>query len=205
MTEGASRPVPVATDLALRAEGPGRAYVGSMATSLPVPPRPLLATLCADLSAHLPGIVGEWRALIDARARHGTPAAVVDGQDDPSELTRVVLDAALCIDRGSADYERALRTLLRVAGQHGATTRAQGAERDAVFTEYETLREAVWRHVRPLAISESGAAIVQVDDTLSVAIRASLQGYHRAELETSGQWTGAVQNLLDEALARRGA
>ena len=175
-----------------------------MAISSAAPP-PLLATLCADLNAHLPDIVEEWQALIDARLRHGTPTTVVAPEGDLSELTHVVLDAALCADREPAEYERALRALLRVAAHHGATARAKGADREAVFTEYETLREAVWRHVRPMAVTESGVAIVRVDDTLSIAVRASLQGYHRRELEASGRWTAATQGLLDEALARKNA
>lgn len=161
-----------------------------------------MASLCEDLARHVPKIVERWAALVEARAQHGLPSGPLVGEE-PSELTRAVLDAALCAPNDAAAYADALRTVVRLAARHGALSRMRDLDRDALFTEYEVLREAVWRHVRPLAATESAGVIVRVDDTLSIATRASLQGYHRPELEASGRWTSAIEALVQEALAGR--
>ena len=161
-----------------------------------------VASLCEDLGRHVPEIVERWAALVAARARHGLPSGALVGEET-SALTRAVLDAALCAPNDSAAYADAVRTLVRLAARHGALSRMRSLDRDALFTEYDVLREAVWRHVRPLAVTESAGVIVRVDDMLSIATRASLQGYHRPELEASGRWAGAIEALVQEALVSR--
>ena len=170
--------------------------------------------LCDVLKVGTPEVIGLWED-----ASHQQPWLLLpehDRVDHIPEVIECVADAVLC-EQPTRD---GLLRLAQIAAKHGEDRIAQGMPDILVLNEYHLLRDAIWAFFRRLAHSRydgSGAgrvgaeaaasaprptaaaeAILRVDTALTVATRASLLGYHRAHLERSGRWEGAMERLVDE-------
>ena len=108
-----------------------------------------------------------------------------------SVITRVI-DCAL------SDATRDLRVeaMIGAACAHGESRRAQGIPVDSLFREYDVLRSATWGQLTTLAASPTSyGAIFVIDGLLSVATRATVLGYHRAEMHANGLWASHLDEL----------
>lgn len=95
----------------------------------------------------------------------------------------------------------AVARLVDDAVAEGESARARGLDAEALMEEYAMLRQAFWRVLREGAhVSESDAeAITRVDAVTTVAIRASLLGHSRPQLEQAQRWSSMREQLLSEA------
>jgi hypothetical protein len=69
---------------------------------------------------------------------------------------------------------------------------------DSLFTEYDHIRTATWKHLKDLVDSPTSYdAIFVIDGLLSIASRGTVLGFHRAEMEANGLWTKHRDELKD--------
>lgn len=157
---------------------------------------PDYSALCGTLSQRVPEIMVEWSALTTEEPWFSLPP-----DERVDSLPRVVLAmvrASLCSPSDSAT----LREHVWAAAEHGATRREQAFPQELVFTEYYLLREAIWRYLQKVApVSEATSAILRLDHAITLATRASIQGYHRRELTRMGRWPAAIDAIAAEAVA----
>ena len=96
----------------------------------------------------------------------------------PAVITALV-GASLSEPR-SADRHRAK---VQAAADHGRQRRLAGIDHEVIFQEYYGVRNALWAVVRPRYSEARGAeAMLRMDSAISVALRASLLGYHEFRL-----------------------
>src|SRR3712207_1473331 len=71
------------------------------------------------------------------------------------------------------------RVKVAAAAEHGRQRRESGFDDDVVFQEYYGIRNALWKLIRPSFPGWRGAeAMLRLDTAISVALRASLVGFH---------------------------
>lgn len=154
--------------------------------------------LCDDPNVLVPEILAEWQGIAQEEPWLELPEQ--HRFNSLPDVTYGLLDVALC----RTDDPAAIREKLDAAASHGWTRREQGFPQELVLTEYYLLREAIWRVLRRRWPDEAAEAVFRVDTVLSVATRASLAGYHRAELEALGRWPAALERLVASSpLAQR--
>ncbi len=108
-----------------------------------------------------------------------------------SVITRVI-DCAM----SSASREERVNALLQAAANHGASRRKQNMDVESLFTEYDRLRAATWRHLKDLVEGPTSYdAIFVIDGLISVASRATALGYHREEMQLTGLWGKQIEEL----------
>ena len=96
----------------------------------------------------------------------------------PAVITALV--GASLSEPGSADRHRAK---VKAAAEHGRQRRRAGFEQEVIFQEYYGIRNALWAVVRPRYSEARGAeAMLRMDSAISVALRASLLGFHENRL-----------------------
>jgi hypothetical protein len=151
--------------------------------------------ICEDLKANVNRIVQEWYHLV-----HAAPWVSMPPGTSIDHLPPVVLgiaEAALC---APADME-AHRQKVWAAAKHGQDRRRQGYEEPLIFQEYHYLRQAIWNYLRQ-AHPESETvmkAIFRIDTAIQLAITASIQGYHREELEQQGHWPQIIETIVGDS------
>ena len=158
--------------------------------------------ICRALLVGKLEILGHWRALSDGSLWLQHPPSDRDPVDSDQELIVRTIEASVC---EPAD-EEAHRNKVWAAAAYGEQRRAQGLSEASLLTECSLLRQAFWSHIRglPLSAEDALAAVSQIDMAISLATMAALYGYHRQELEGSGQWPSRVEELVGEsALLRR--
>jgi hypothetical protein len=76
--------------------------------------------------------------------------------------------------------------------------RSQNQSETAIFQDYEDLRARIWDRVRHSRLRPSVAAdmILSLDAAISLAIAASLRGFHREVLSRSGDWSHVIDGLV---------
>ena len=161
-----------------------------------------MGTLCDDLPGHVAKIVKEWD-LFSRRESQLAQLPTGHRWDSLPKTTNGLLEASLCRPQDAATQ----RELVSAALEHGQDRRADGVSPDVIFAEYSVLHYAIWHHFQQVM---SGGmrldAILKIDMSISLATRASLSGYHRAEMEATGSWAGIIDYLIGEALVfSRGA
>lgn len=98
--------------------------------------------------------------------------------------------------------EQLHRDKVLAAAQHGEERRGQGIPTEAIFREYHFLRVSLWRYLERVLLDEDRTrleAITRIDLAITIACRASLYGYHRQELQESGDWPQRVEQLASES------
>lgn len=147
-------------------------------------------------------IVGHWRALSEGSTWLRLPPSDQGHVDLVPEVVVGIIEASLC---APADME-AHRKKVWAAAAHGEQRRTQGLSETTLLSEFSLLRQAFWSHIRGLPVSSADAleAVSRIDMAISLATMASLYGYHREELEGSGQWPSRIEQLVgDSPLLRR--
>ena len=147
--------------------------------------------LCADPNALVPEVMAEWQALASEEPWHTLPNA--HRFDSLPDLVAGLLDASVCQPNDRAAY----RAKLEAAATHGSTRRTQGFAHDLLLTEHYLLREAIWRVLRRRYPDDATTLVLRVDSAVTAATRASLHGFHRAEIERAGRWPAVIDELAD--------
>ncbi len=151
-----------------------------------------------SIKEHLPEILDDWQAsATECEPWHSLPLEA--RLDNLPDVISTLVDVAL-----SARPSRTLRLAeVRTAAEHGEHRLQMGVHEDALFTEYGLLRIAITRFVRDhFPPPDAQRAVVRLSTSTTIALAASLWGYHRKELEERGEWPKAVEQLADTWLAR---
>lgn len=153
-----------------------------------------MKSLCEELSDHVSEIVMDWEGVTRTEPWLLLPKGY--GIDHLPEVAEALIEAAICAPK----RQEAQRKLIRDSAKHGHDRREQQFGQDNVLVEYQLLRAAMEILLRRVAGPERAArALIQVDAAISIATRASLFGYHRAELEKSGRWPAILDELVGES------
>ena len=156
-------------------------------------PTPPSLPLCEDPNALVPEVMGAWQALAAAEPWLSLPDE--HRFDSLPDVVSHLLDAALCQPNDATAY----RAKVEVAAKHGTDRRVRGFEQDLLFAEFHLLRGAIWDVVRRHYPAAVDGALLRVDAAISAATRASLYGFHRAELQRAGQWPGILERIVSES------
>ncbi len=148
------------------------------------------AELYPLLLAEVPEIMADWD-----RDTTALPWSALEESERQNNLASVITRV---IDCAMSDASRDLRVdaLIAAACSHGECRRTQEMEVASLFREYDLLRAATWGHLsRIIESPTSFSAIFVIDGLLSVATRATVLGYHRAEMTANGLWTSHREEL----------
>lgn len=144
------------------------------------------------LLAELAEIMADWDRSTDALPWSGLEASV--RQNNLSGVITRVIDCAM----SPAPREERVNALIDAACSHGECRRRQGVDVQSLFTEYDHIRTATWKHLRHLAEPPTSYdAIFVIDGLLSVASRGTVLGYHQAEMKANGLWTKQRDELKE--------
>jgi hypothetical protein len=79
------------------------------------------------------------------------------------------------------------RDKVHAAAEHGRQRRKAGFDDEVIFQEYYGIRNALWTLIRPrYPDTRAAEAMLRMDTAISVALRASLVGFHEESLLQSG-------------------
>jgi hypothetical protein len=162
------------------------ASVGDTYSNVPI--------LCDGLDANISAIVDEWKRLTDRPPWNTLPESEWVNHLPP--LLRAMIAGVIC-NHGSHE---ARRNVIEKALVHGAHRRAHGLTVEIILEEQAELRTATWHFltgkVDSVATSGILGEILRLDAAVSVATLASITGFHRAEVERTGEWNDTVAKLL---------
>lgn len=130
--------------------------------------------ICNEVKDHVPEILRDREALTRDQPWLALPT---DARlDHIPQLVEALVDACVCAETDRATREHAVRTAM----EHGVQRRDHGFEDDLLFREYHLLREAIWRGMQKRRRKDHAAfdAIARIDAGITVATRASLEGFH---------------------------
>jgi hypothetical protein len=148
-----------------------------------------------------PGSIDLTAVVADAadslRRRFGeaeAPESSAAGKDAAAVLVSRLCELAL---EWPGDESMRRRLVLGAVG-HGALRRAQDQSEAVIFQDYEALRERIWSRVRRSGLRPAVAAdvILSLDAAISLAVAASLRGFHRETLSRSGDWSLVIERLV---------
>lgn len=148
----------------------------------------------AALYPLLLGQVGEIMADWDLSTQE-LPWVAIEKAERQNNLASVITRV---IDCAMSDATRDVRVdaLIASACSHGESRRAQGLDVPTLFREYDLLRSATWGQLSMMVGSPTSySAIFVIDGLLSIATRATVLGYHRAEMEANGLWSTHLEEL----------
>jgi len=150
------------------------------------------AILYPMLLGEIPGIMEEWDRNTDE-----LPWAGLESSSKQNNLVSVLTRIVDCAMSSASRSER-VNALVQAAANHGASRHKQGVEVEVLFTEYDKLRAATWRHLKDLVEAPTSFdAIFVIDGLLSIASRATALGYHRVEMERRGLYAKHLEDLKD--------
>lgn len=153
--------------------------------------------LCLELKQHADDVIALWESLAVSEPWLLLPQQ--DRVDHLPDVIRAISDAALC----TAGATVPLRELTDLCVVHGLHRAEQGVPDHVIPMEYDLLRRATWiflrRHSKVAEGQTDVTAILRVDAAISVAMRAAIIGYHRPQLELSGRWPSAIEDLAAES------
>jgi hypothetical protein len=113
----------------------------------------------------------------------------------PTVITSLV--RASLSDPGNVERHRAK---VSAAAEHGRQRRKSGFEDDTIFQEYYGIRNGLWAVVRPRYSGARGAeAMLRMDSAISVALRASLLGYHEDHMPAGVDAQARLDSLALES------
>lgn len=150
------------------------------------------ARLYPLLLAELDEIMADWDRSTDALPWSGLEASV--RQNNLSGVITRVIDCAM----SSASREERVEALIDASCSHGDCRRRQGVDVQSLFTEYDHVRTATWKHLKNLVDAPTSYdAIFVIDGLLSIASRGTVLGYHREEMEANGLWAKHREELKE--------
>lgn len=116
----------------------------------------------------------------------------------PPDLTGV-LEAMVAVV--AAPTSRASAELVDIAIALGEQRRLAGVAVERVMDDYAVLRQVLWRvlHDLPSGTDLQVDALTRFDARTTLALRASLLGHSRPQLERTGRWTQVRRELDEEA------
>ena len=153
-----------------------------------------MQTAARYLLAHIDDVLAEWNALWIEEPWICLPER--ERLDDLPRLITTVVEAALLEPH---EIERH-RAMVAAAAEHGRQRRSAGLEEDVIFQEAYGLRNAIACIVRRvLADQRMEQAMLRIDSALTVALQASLLGFHEAGLPAGRDWTGQLEALARES------
>jgi hypothetical protein len=154
-----------------------------------------MQTLCEDLRTNVSEIVCTWQELLQKQPWFLHPK---DSRNDTLPLVVIELvNAALC----ESASEEAHRRKVLAAAELGWLRRESDLPEHVMFTEFHVLRQAIWYYLdRKHGPSEQvSQAIFRIDAAITLAINASLWGYHRAEIEGLGKWDEGIHRIIQSS------
>jgi len=159
--------------------------------------------ICDALKAHIPEILQEWRHITDEEPWSSLPEG--HRLDNLPQVAIGLFEASICDPADAQLHAEKVEAAVR----HGEQRRAHGLPETVLLSEYYLLREAIWRYLkRNFPAADAGEAVLRIDNSIMLATRATLLGYHRQELEAQGRWPSPVETLVRESpllqKARRG-
>ena len=122
-----------------------------------------------------------------------------------NNLHTVVVAVAELALRPSEGAPERCRSMLHAAAEHGEERLREGFDDSLLFRELYLLRTAIWHYVHqhPAGSSAEGfEAILRIDGALTLAVRASVRGFHRPTYETRGEWPHVIDGMECEWNAR---
>ena len=150
------------------------------------------AKLYPLLLAEVDEIMADWNRSTEKLPWSGLEASVK--QNNLSGVITRVIDCAM----SPASREQRVEALIDAACSHGDCRRGQGVDVQSLFSEYDHVRTATWRHLKNLADAPTSYdAIFVIDGLLSVATRGTVLGYHRKEMEANGLWAKHREELKE--------
>ncbi len=148
------------------------------------------AKLYPLLLAEMDEIMADWDRSTDSLPWSALHAS--ERQNDLAGVITRVIDCAM----SAAPREERVDALIAAACGHGQFRRRQSVDVHSIFTEYDVVRTATWRHLKTLVgAPTSYDAIFVIDGLLSVATRGTVLGFHRKEMEANGLWEKHLQEL----------
>lgn len=131
--------------------------------------------LIVEVGERIPDILSDWLTLTGTHPWLQLPDEL--DLDHLPDLVHALIDTCVGRDRDGDPKRRVVEAGL-MHGQHRAR---QDYPDHLLFREYHLLREAIWRgmHRRHPQERQTVSAISRIDAAITVATRASLQGYHR--------------------------
>ncbi|MGH7662791.1 MAG: hypothetical protein ACRENI_00610 [Gemmatimonadaceae bacterium] len=150
--------------------------------------------LCGDLRTHVEEILEDWQEATQEEPWLSLPRE--HRIDHLPAVVRGLIDVALC----GPSSEAAHRAMVEASAKRGSDRRDQGTQQELVFTEHYLLRKAMQRYLERVAGPERASdALIRIDMAISLATRASLQGYHRRELERMDRWPAVLDLIVSES------
>jgi hypothetical protein len=138
-------------------------------------------------------IMTDWEIVGQLEPWHRIPPNL--DQDHLPEMITAIADAAL---RTFFDHAER-RDLAWVAARHGEHRASQGVSEEVLSREYQLLRWALWRRLKPKGSpAEASEAIIRIDSALTLAHGASLRGFHRPAIEQTGDWKKVMAEYIDQ-------
>jgi hypothetical protein len=108
-----------------------------------------------------------------------------------SVITRVI-DCAM----SSESREIRVNAMIEAACSHGEFRRKQGFDVGTLLQEYDRLRSATWNNMKDLVPAPTSFdAIFVIDGLFTIASRATVLGFHRAEMLENGLWDKHITEL----------
>jgi hypothetical protein len=142
----------------------------------------------------LTSIVDDWRQRL--RSADGDERRTGERGKREQDLVRALLRASDV----SAEEETVLHALAVAAAAYGEEKHRERLDPSILCWELAELRNAVWDHFKQLDTARNATEhILRFDRALSIAVRATISGGVRCELEKRGQWPAALQSIVHEA------
>jgi hypothetical protein len=92
------------------------------------------------------------------------------------------------------------REKVRSAAEHGRQRRRAGFDDEVIFQEYYGIRNALWSIVQPrYPDARAAEAMLRMDTAISVALRASLIGFHEDRLAGDDEVEKRLETLAGES------
>lgn len=148
------------------------------------------AKLYPLLLAEMDEIMADWDRSTDSLPWSALRAS--ERQNDLAGVITRVIDCAM----SAAPREERVDAMIAAACRHGQYRRKQNVDVHSIFTEYDVVRAATWRHLKTLVNAPiSYDAIFVIDGLLSVATRGTILGYHQKEMVANGLWSKHLLEL----------
>jgi two-component system, cell cycle response regulator DivK len=144
-----------------------------------------------QLLAIVPRILDRWQRLGRNEPWFALPPD--DRVDNLPNLTGALIRSALI----SPDDHAAVVMLVHESTEHGYWRRKNQIPESSIPLELHLLRQALWRQLTESfpASTQVYAAIRALDQGITVAMKASMWGYFRDEIEAQGGWESAIERL----------
>jgi len=152
-----------------------------------------------DVKAHVDAILRDWERITAEEPWMSLPEH--HRLDALPKVAQALCDAALTPSGGSVE---AYRQFVWAAVGHGEMRRQQGFAKELLFTEHYLLRQAMWRYVTAHHLARAAETLVRLDAAVTVGTRASITGFHHAELQQRGRWPAVVEDIVRQAPLRDG-